>query len=231
MAQSSGNNPECRRWSQAAALVADDTKIAEQSFRAHQSLMVAAGRDGDFDTAMIEGWRAFGFCEGISSREAEILGNIAQILYETGRHAAALRGFAAVVARTTSPRILLGVLGGAATAAAALGERRVLDAAAERIERLTGNAWAFPTALALLDLSLAYTSVGAVALSDQYRARGREIAVANGFSDLVQLADNPRSRVRSEAAGAPRVHFGAEATRVISDIEVLEGPADLRIAA
>ncbi|MDB4875795.1 MAG: hypothetical protein JWM41_2241 [Gemmatimonadetes bacterium] len=231
LAQSSGNNPENRRWCLAAALVADDTGCVEQSFNAHQGLMVAAGRDGDFDTAMVEGWRAFGFCEGIPEREAQILANIAQILYETGRHAAALRGFAAVVSRTTMPRVLLGVLGGAATAAAALGDRRVVTAAAERIERLAGSAWAFPTAQAFLDLSRAYDAVGATSVADEYRARGREIAVANGFDQLVQRADHPPVPVQRDATSIPRVQFGTAATRVISDIEVLDAPADLCAAA
>jgi hypothetical protein len=230
LAQASGNNPENRRWCHAAALVADDTGCAEQSFGAHQSLMVAAGRDGDFDTAMIEGWRAFEFSEAKPEREAVILSNMAQILYETGHHAAALRGFAAVVSRAVIPRVLLGALGGAATAAAALGDRRVVAAAADRIERLAGNAWAFPMSQALLDLAHAHEVLSLPDIAAAYRDRGRAIAVEHAFQDLVNRTDQPAvlTDARSER---PYVRFGAAAARVVSDIEDLDAPPDLCAAA
>src|SRR5262245_7421773 len=54
-----GNFPEARRWYRAAALVADDTGCTEQASLAHQGPLIAHAISGDFNDAIVEGWRAY----------------------------------------------------------------------------------------------------------------------------------------------------------------------------
>ena len=121
--------------------------------------MVAAAVAGDFDRAMREGWQAFVLSSGDRDREAEVLTNMAQVLHESGRHDAALRGFAAAVTRTgRSDRTPSSAgwrrVGGRAPS----GVGTVVQAAASRVERLAGSAWAYPLCSAFLDLADAYFS-------------------------------------------------------------------------
>jgi tetratricopeptide (TPR) repeat protein len=227
MARARGNNPEAQRWYHVAALVADDTGCTMQSSLAHQGLMISAAIIGDFDQAMIEGGLAFQSCQNDPRREAAVLTNIAQLLHDTGRHQAALRAFASIVARTTVPRMLLGALGGAATAAAALGARGVVEAAAERVMRLSGTAWPFPYALALIELAEAYAALGDARTSDDHRSRGRALAEAHGFHGLVHRAENPPVVAPPRSDPSAPMSFSAAASQVISDVEELEAPADL----
>lgn len=231
MARARGNYPEAHRWNHAAALVADDTGCDEQSSQAHVGLLIDAALVKDFDRAVIEGGLALQFARGHPEREAIVLVNVAQILHDTGRYQAALRAFAGIVARTSDPRMLLAALGGAATAAAALGVRGVVDAAAQRIRRLTGTAWAYPFALALIELSEAYALLGDAAAAYDFRTRGRTIASEFNFHALVHRAENPTSCPLAPAAAADLVQLSPAATQVVSHVEELDVPADLCCAA
>src|SRR5262245_31421050 len=91
-----GNLPEARRWYREAALVADDTGCAEQASLAHQGLLVSFAVAGDFNEAIVEGWRAYVSANGNAARQAEILGNLSQARYDMGQHPAAIPGIVAV---------------------------------------------------------------------------------------------------------------------------------------
>lgn len=221
LAHMRGNYPEARRWYAAAAVVADDNGFVEQSFAARQGLLITVA--GDFDRAMCEGWQAFALSSGDRDREAEVLTNLAQVLHEAGRHWTALRGFAAAVARTTAPAISLPALGGAASAAASLGRRDIVQAAAARVEMLAGIAWAHPLSSAFLDLAEAYGRIGSAGTAAAYGNRGRAIAMENRFHELAQRLD-ARDCLKPDAAQAP---FGVTASRVVADIEGLEIAPDL----
>jgi tetratricopeptide (TPR) repeat protein len=224
LAHMRGNYPDARRWYRAALLVADDNHLGEQSFQARQGLMIAAAVAGDFDSAMREGWQAYVLSSGDGDREAEVLTNIAQALYECGRHHAALRGFAAAVARTAVPTVLLPALGGAACAAAALRRRDIVEAAAQRVEVLSRTAWAYPLCSVLLDLADAHARLGANGSASAYRDRARIIAIEHRFHELHQRAEraDEGTMVREDEPS-----LGAAASRVVTDIECLDAPADL----
>ena len=168
--------------------------------------MVAAAVAGDFDRAMREGWQAFVLSSGDRDREAEVLTNMAQVLHESGRHDAALRGFAAAVTRTGVPTVLLPALGGAASAAANLGRQHIVQAAASRVEKLAGSAWAYPLCSAFLDLADAFSRLRDVQAATAYRLRARAIAAENRFHELTQRAD---SQGAHGIAGAPAQHRSA----------------------
>ena len=219
-----GNYPEARRWYEAAALVADDTSCPEQSQQAHQGLMIVFATAGDLERALIEGWRAYRASSKSVESNAEILTNVSQLLHDAGHHEAALRGFAAVVARATHPRVLLGALGGVAMAAALMGRRRIVEAAASRIHSLERSAWSHPVALALIELSDAFFALGDDARAHDLRERGLHLAEASSHFELAHRArENPPARPEQIRAH----EFGSAASQIITDIESLDAPSDL----
>jgi tetratricopeptide (TPR) repeat protein len=219
-----GNLPEARRWYREAALVADDTGCAEQASLAHQGLLISFAVAGDFNTAIVEGWRAYVSANGNGARQAEILGNVSQALYDMGHHSAALRGFAAVIAQTSHVRVLLPALGGVAMAAAALRRPGVVHAAATRAEALMSSGWHHPVAVTLLDLADAYDRIGDRRAAGSYRSRALSIAEAHGLHRLVHRAREGSSR--AERRPTP-VELDRAAGLVVDSIESLEVPSDL----
>lgn len=218
-----GNHPDARRWYRAAALVADDTGCAEQACVAHQGLLILAAVGRDFEQALAEGRLAMAAAEYDQEQLAVVLNNIAQVLHDMRQHAAALRGFGAVVNRTRVPRTMLAALGGAALAAAALGHREIVAAAADRIARLSHTEWPYPHAVALLDLSDAYAMLGDAKASARYRFRARELGAANGYHELVYRAEQAAAQRLIAAAPA----LGPTAAGVVSEFEALDAPIDL----
>src|SRR5258705_9193495 len=167
---------------------------------------------------MVEGWQAFLSSRQDPDREAEVLSNMAQVLQDSGNHGVALRGFAAAVARGKSVQVLLGAIGGAALAGAALGQSGVVAAAANRVKRLAPNAWSYPVATALLDLSDAYGLLGQTANSSDYRAQARVLAVKNSYHELIHRADEVKTQIEDHQAW---VRFGSAAQQVVGGIESL----------
>jgi tetratricopeptide (TPR) repeat protein len=218
-----GNFPEARRWYRAAALVADDTGCYEQASLAHQGLLIAHAIAGDFNDAIVEGWHAYVSAHGNTARQAEILSNVSQALYDMGHHAAALHGFAAVIAHTPQVRVLLPALGGAAMAAAALERPGAVRAAATRAEALMSSGWHHPVALTLLDLADAYDRLGECDTAHGYRSRGLSIAESHG---LHQLAHRAREGKPAEKRATP-VELDLAAGQVVGNIGLLDAPSDL----
>ena len=219
-----GNLPEARRWYREAALVADDTGCAEQASLAHQGLLISSAVAGDFNEAIVEGWRAYVSANGNAARQAEILGNVSQALYDMGHHSVALRGFAAVIAQASHVRVLLPALGGVAMAAAALRRPGVVHTAATRAEALMSSGWHHPVALTLLDLADAYDRLGDPRAANSYRARALSIAEAHGLNRLALRARE--GSARDERRPTP-VELDLAAGLVVDSIESLEAPSDL----
>jgi tetratricopeptide (TPR) repeat protein len=222
-----GNYPEARRWYEAAALVADDTGCKEESSHAHGGLMHVYAKAGDMERAVLEGWRAFEAMPKHDERSAELLTNLSQALYEAGQFATAVRGFGAAVRRSSQPRVLLGALGGAATAAAALGRRAIVEAASIRVERLVRTAWSHPVALAYLDLSDAFSILGDASRAAEFRQLARKLAEVNSHYELIYRADDPPPT--RPAAAAPTAFVSTTAKQVIGHIDSLDAPADLSL--
>lgn len=223
-----GDDPEARRWYREAALVADDTGCAEQASLAHQGLLISFARAGDFNDAIVEGWHAYVSANGNTARQAEILANVSQALYDMGHHSAALRGFAAVIAQTSYVRVLLPALGGVAMAAAALHRPSVVHAAATRAEALMSSGWPHPVALTLLDLADAYDHLGDPRAANSYRARASSIAEAHGLHSLAHRAREGSSL--DERRETP-VELDHAAGLVVDSIESLEAPSDLCVVS
>src|SRR6476660_584620 len=116
LAQFRGNFPEAKR--RFREVIELEGAAAESIGIAHQQLMIAAAEARDYDSAASHAWKAF---RGAATalQETEALANLAQLLLLAGYPRAALRGFAAALARKPIPRYELGILGGAACAAAA----------------------------------------------------------------------------------------------------------------
>lgn len=221
-----GNYPEARRWYEAAALVADDTGCIEEACQAHSGLMGVCAKMGDAEAAILEGWTAYRIMANDGERASELLSNLSQFLYEQGQFATALRGFGAVVSQSTQPRILLGALGGAALAGAALGDPAIVNAAAIRIERLTRTAWSHPVALALVELSDAFTVLGDSMRSAEYRQRALVLAEANAHYELIyRAAENPPA----QPLAVDLAQLGSTVLQVIEEIESFQPPADLSL--
>ncbi len=221
MAHSRGNIPEARRWYSAAALVADDNGFNEPSYVAHVGLQTCALIGRHFDLAMLEGWRAFALAEGDMEREAEVLTNLAQTLHECGEHRVALRGFAAAVSKSKYLDTLLPALGGVASSAAHLGQPDVVDAAADRLERLLAVASPLPHALVLLEMSDANLVLDRADEAARFRERAALLADAHGFHEVVYRVANPAFIANA------RFVLGPESHRIAHDIGRISAPVDL----
>jgi tetratricopeptide (TPR) repeat protein len=192
LARLRGNYPEVRKWATRAAEEADRAQLAALGSLAYHSLMVSAGVAGDFNGALIYGWRAFEGATGDPEREASMLLNLSQLLYETGHAEAALHGFTAALAREPVARLALPALGGLALAGSALGDAARVRAAHTQAERLiAGGRLPYESASALVELSEALAAIGDAAGSADCRARAREIATRQGYHEFTHRLDRP----------------------------------------
>lgn len=121
---------------------------------------------------------------GNREREAEALLNLAQLALDIGRPEPALHGFAAALARHPGTRLALPALGGAARAAAVLGRPETVRWCARRIDaEARADAFAYPTASALLDLAMAF-AVDEPARAVAYVQRGLRLSEQFRFHEL-----------------------------------------------
>lgn len=222
LAQHRGDFPEARR--RFHAIIELDGAARESIRHAHHQLMVAAATAGDYDTAADHGWKAF---QGASSgrQETEALQNLAQLLLEAGHARAALRGFAAALARKPILRFELPILGGAACAAAAALPRAAARALvrnfADRTQFIVkslrnGEALPHPSASALVELSEALSVVGETERAGEMADQADRLASAHGFHQLTYRLENP-TLVAEPAPIAPSTQA------IIAAVDELEG--------
>src|SRR5205085_6740746 len=182
-----GDFPESRRRFHAVIELPGAAK--ESVAYSHHHLMFAAATARDYDTAASHGWWAFkGSANPI--QETEALLNLAQLLLEAGHARAALRGFAAALARRPITRLELPILGGAACAAAAAlplaAARALVRNFSERLEQVVsilhdGRTLPWLSAQALVELSEALAVVGDEERSRDISERAEVLATAHGF--------------------------------------------------
>jgi tetratricopeptide (TPR) repeat protein len=203
LAQLRGDFPSARKHFNrvlAIAEAAQDTRLV-----AHGGLMVAAVSARDYDDAAQHAWAAYQEA-GSAIEQTDMLINLAQLLLDAGHPAAALRGFAAAIAREPQPRSALPALGGAALAAVAdsAGQddrararaRSVVRTVNQRIDALVvalgdGAALPFPSASALVEVSEALAAVGDAAASGRAAWRARILSVRFKFHQLAHRLDHP----------------------------------------
>jgi hypothetical protein len=144
----------------------------------------------NFDRALQHGWATLQLADGNEAREVEALANLAQTCLVAGFPAAALRGYAAMLGKTASPRIILSALGSAAIAAARAGEVAALaHAEAEISARVGTSGLPYENAQALYHLATAYATVGDTQRRDEFLARTRKLAKSRGFFELLHKTD------------------------------------------
>jgi tetratricopeptide (TPR) repeat protein len=198
LASQRGAYPEARQ--RFLAVIDLEGAARETVAHAHHELMVTAASARDFDAAASHGWQAFkGACT--CTQETEALLNLAQLLLDAGHARAALRGFAAALARKPLLRHELPILGGAACAAAAAlarpAGRAVVRNFTERLEDLlvkslrNGERLPHATTSALVEVSEALAVVGDEDRSRDIAERAAELANARGFHQLAYRLENP----------------------------------------
>lgn len=222
LARIRGDFPEARR----RFLATIDLKGAssESIGHAHHEMMVAAATAGDFDTGAKHAWEAFRGA-ATAGQETEALLNLAQLLLEAGHARAALRGFAAALARNPIYRLELPILGGAACAAAAslphAAARALVRNFAERIEVVVqhlrnGESLPHPSASALVEVSEALAVIGDDERALRLSGRAADLAEAHGFHQLTYRVENP-VLVTQPAPLAPATQA------IIAAVDELEG--------
>jgi tetratricopeptide (TPR) repeat protein len=222
LAQLRGDFPEARRRFHATIELAGAT--SESVMIAHNHLMVAAATARDYDTAASHGWQAFKLAS-TPLEETESLANLAQLLLDAGYPRAALRGFAAALARNPLSRQELPILGGAAFAAAAAlpppAARALVRNFGERVDHLVaalhdGRSLPYPSASALVEISEAYAMVGEETCAGEFADRAESLASVHGFHQLMYRLENPVG-VAKPVALAPATE------KIVAAVDELEG--------
>lgn len=217
-----GDFPEARRLF--TAVIELEGAASDSIGSAHHELMIAAVTAGDYDAAAKHAWEAF---RGASTtgQETDALLNLAQLLLEMGHARAALRGFAAALAREPILRLELHILGGAACAAAAalprVAARALVRNFVDRAQMLIsslreGESLPHPSASTLVELSEALAVVGEEARSEEVAAHAERLASAHGFHQLTYRLENP-VLVTAPAQPAPATQA------IIAAVDELEG--------
>jgi tetratricopeptide (TPR) repeat protein len=216
-----GNYPEVRKWGARAAHEADRAGLAELGSLAYHGLMVSAAVAGDFNAALVYGWRAYQGAIGDRAREAGALLHLSQCLLECGRPEAALPGFIATLDRQPTARIALPALGGLAIAAAALGDRALVFGTRARIERLIAIApLPYQCAAALLELSQALAVIGDADGAVAYHTRAFELAQRYAYHEILYRLEAVRIRPAASRTEAPHVldPKGTEVARAVTSL-------------
>ena len=215
-----GNYPSARKYFRDGLRQAESAGLADLTAIGHQGLLIAAATAGDNQTALVHGWAAFELAAEIPDRQAEILINLAQVSLLAGQAKAARSGFVASMSRTDSPRVKLVCLGGAAVAAATIGDAVALSRFTATVEDLVSpSAFPFETATALKSLFQAYELIGDSATSEAYRVRARALARKNGFFEVVLATEG---RVPEPQPRAHSASLSDESLSVIQSLESLE---------
>ena len=220
-----GNYPRSRIFFERALELAETVEERELMRLAHQGLTICHAVAGNFDRGLQHGWATLQLADGDHAREAEALGNLAQLCLDAGFPAAALRGYAAILGRSLSPRMVLGALGGAAIAAAKAGDPAVLSRAAAEINaRVAVSGLPYENAQALYHLATAYAAVGDGQRRDECLARARKLAKARGFFELLHKTDPDlvAKAALAPAASATLTHTSHSVVASLNDFDVGE---------
>ena len=222
LAQIRGDFPEARRCFHDTIELAG---AADESVMiAHNHLMVAAATARDYDAAASHGWQAFKLAS-TPLEETESLANLAQLLLDAGYPRAALRGFAAALARNPLSRQELPILGGAAIAAAAAlptaAARALVRNFGERVDQLVsalhdGRSLPYPSASTLVEMSEAYAMVGEETYAGEFADRAESLVSAHGFHQLAYRLENP-------VGVAKPVTLAPATEEIVAAVDELEG--------
>lgn len=191
-ARQRGNHPRSRELARRAARLAERQGMRRLAALSYQTLTVPAATAGDFTKALIYGWRAYLHAVGEPTMESETLSNIGQIFLDLGHPVPATAAFRAVIARTSSDRILIPAFGGLAVAASRTGDREVVEWVQREVSaRAHAGATPYVIASARLDLARAWADLQVHEQAESARREALAIAVEHRFHELVHLAEAP----------------------------------------
>lgn len=221
IAFSHGNYPEVWRCARCAARIADRHELRMLSHYAHNWLMVAAAMSGRMDDALAHGWRSYRAAAGEPLKEAEVLVNVSQVLFDTGHVRAARAGWTAVLAmKHLTAHTALPALGGMAMASALLGDTpRVVWAAREVVGLEGAGAPRHSAAAALLECAIAFARIEQPAAAAEHAAAALQLARAHGFHEIAFKADS--LDVSAALPSTPRLRLNAHGAAVARDVERL----------
>jgi tetratricopeptide (TPR) repeat protein len=226
-----GNYPKARRAFQEGLRIATEAGLSEMQSVGHHGLLIAAIAAADLDTALVHGWAAYELARGNADREAELLINISHVSLMAGYPAAALRGSLASLQRSAGARLRIPSLGGAAVAAARIGNRQLVGMLARVAEEtLLSAGLPFESASALRSLSEAFELIGDAARAEDYRLRARALARKNGFFEIV-LATEPKDTPAEAKPAVKRHHLTRESLNVIESLESMDSEVDAALLA
>lgn len=227
-----GNYPRSRIFFERALELSETAQARDIMRLAHQGLTICHAVMRSFDRGLQHGWATLQLADGDPAREVEALTNLAQLCLDAGFPAAALRGYAAILARATSPRVVLSALGGAAIAAAQAGDSAVLERAAAEIgARVGSSGLPYENAQALYHLATAYAAVGDTGHRDEYLGRARQLAKARGFFELLHKTDPVlvAAAAKPPAALASLTRTSQDVVASLNDLDVGEAGALLAL--
>jgi hypothetical protein len=164
---------------------------------AHHGMMLSAVAVKAFDRAIVHAWTAFRVVRGNRLQEGDALLNLGQVILDSGEPSVALHAFVAALALGLPRRLEFPALGGAAVAAAAVGDRATLERVINRADRLSLQTDLKYDALAALTEIVSALSMIGDARSEARRELVLEEAEAANFHELV-------FRLTEAGVGAPR---------------------------
>ena len=225
LARVRGNYPKARVFLHNGLTMAIAAGGRELQYFAHQGLTVVSGVTRDFDLGLEHGWAAFRLSDGDPTREAESLTNLAQLCLDAGYPAASLRSFLGALARTSTLRIRLGALGGAALAAGQTGDRaRLARLTLEILDSVERSVLPFENAQALKNLAAAHMALGDEVSAERYRQETLKIARTKGFYEVEMTCE--RMEI-ARAAKKPSAHDLESANiDLVSTLQRFEPEAD-----
>jgi tetratricopeptide (TPR) repeat protein len=161
LARERGNIPAMRAHFTSALENARACGSNELIAKSHHGMMLAAAAAKRFDEALLHAWAAFRDIRGDTVREGEALLNVAQAAFDLGHSDVALHTFATALARTLPRRLELPALGGAALAAASIGDGDTLSRIVRRTEQVVGgDDLQYDAVSALAEIAKAYALIG-----------------------------------------------------------------------
>jgi hypothetical protein len=191
-----GNYPVARKYFTEGLAEATAAGLSTLAATAHNSLAIAAGVAGDYDTALVHGWVAYELARGGGgTAETEALINLSEAALRAGYPEASLQALRSVLSRAEVPRLQLPAAAAAAHAAALLGDAQQVSRLAAYIDDLVAQpTLPYDAAQALFSLWLAYSILAAHEEAEAVRVRVYDLATRHGFTELAHKTE-PRPRL------------------------------------
>jgi tetratricopeptide (TPR) repeat protein len=187
-----GNYPLAERFFR-AVLESGGTSAAIREIKAlaHHGMMIVAGVAKHYGTALQHGWMAYDLFAEWPARQSDMLVEISNVCNYTGQYRAALNGYLLVLGHPIVPRLRLTAIGGAALAAAHLGDAAVVHRlAAEGSAMIDPRNDQYEVADLERALAEAFYWLGEVRQGDTFKERATKRAIAGGYFEIVHEAES-----------------------------------------